>query len=193
MRNIWLLASLFSASMAHAQMSGGSGSGSGYSSNFSSSSSSNVEAKASGHNFSVLMSMARGGVSLGAAYEYMFDGATGVGGHIRTFPKETGNSSGNNGPGFMVFGAQMGHHFYKKRWDLAFTPSFNIISIDSHQTRPDDTTTMGPGMSISLLWQLTDRIALGFDYANYWIWLEDDWASTNHAISDMAVKLKAGF
>ncbi len=187
MKHLLFAALLTLSSVAHAQLSGGSG----YSSSSSGGMSSTVEAKASAHNFSVLGSMNRGGFAIGAGYEYMFDGATGVGGHIRTFPKETGNTAGNNTNGYMIIGAQLAHHFYKKRWDLAFTPSFNIISIDSRTATPDDTTTMGPGMSISLLWQLTDRLALGFDYTNYWVWLEDDYAGL--VISDMAVKFKAGF
>lgn len=184
MKHLLLAALIGFAGFANAQMSSGSSFSSG------SSSGSAPEAKAAAHNFSVLFSMNRGGAALGANYEYMYDGATGVGAHIRTFPKETGTVR-NQGPGYMIFGAQLGHHFYKKRWDLAFTPSFNFISIDSHVARPDDTTTMGPGMSISLTWQLTDRIAAGFDYSNYWVWFSDDWAGLN--MSDMALKVKASF
>jgi len=158
-----------------------------------------LDSKAKAHNFSGLLSMTEGGISLGAAYEYMYDGSTGVGAHIRTWPKNeatTGaNAEVNPSHGFMVFGASLGHHFFKGKWDLAFTPSFNILSIDSQSTanppRPDDATTMGPGLSISLLWSLTERISAGFDYSNYWVWFEDDYKGLR--ISDMALKVKAGF
>lgn len=160
-----------------------------------------MDAKSKGHNFSVLGSMQKGGFSLGAAYEYMYDGSTGIGGHIRTFPKNeatTGaNAELNPSHGYMIFGATLGHHFFKGKWDLAFTPSFNIMSIDSESTanppRPDDTTTMGPGLSISLLWSITEMIALGFDYSNYWVWFEDDYKGLQTDISDLAFRLKAGF
>ena len=152
-------------------------------------------AKAVAHNFSVLGSMNAGGFSLGAAYEYMYDSSTGVGAHIRTFSKKTATATSPTAHhGLMIFGAALGHHFFKGKWDLAFTPSFNIISIDSYVPapgRPEDATTMGPGMSISLLWLLTERISAGFDYSNYWVWMEEDYRGP--IISDMAVKVKASF
>ena len=144
--------------------------------------------------------MNAGGFSLGAAYEFMYDSSTGVGAHIRTFTKQA-EATGPNPPyvkehhGLMIFGATLGHHFFKGKWDLAFTPSFNIISIDSSDNstppRPDDATTMGPGLSIALLWQLTDMVAAGFDYSNYWVWFEEDHRGL--AISDFAIKVKASF
>jgi hypothetical protein len=152
-------------------------------------------AKASQHNVSGLLSKAAGGWSVGVGYEYMYDGATGIGGHFRTFSKEEGPINIHNG--FMIVGATLGHHFFKGKWDLAFTPSFNIISIDQAvepkgtRTTPDDATTFGPGMSISLTWALTERVGLGFDYSNYWVWLEDDYAG--QVISDMALKVKGSF
>ncbi len=182
MKHFLLAALMTFAGFANAQMSSGS-----------SGASSAPDAKASLHNFSVLVSMARGGAALGAAYEYMYEGSTGLGAHIRTFAKETGAGKFAS-PGMMIVGAQLGHHFFKKRWDLAFTPSFNLISIDSHVAsppNPGDSTTFGPGMSIGLTWQITDRISAGFDYTNYWAWLDSDWAG--HLISDMALKVKAGF
>lgn len=156
-------------------------------------------AKAMQHNFSVLGSMSRGGFAFGAAYEYMYDSATGVSAIFRNFPK-SGEAANNyhTTNGYMILGAGLGHHFFKGKWDLAFTPSFNLISIDSYYDgspasakEPDDTTTMGPGLSISLLWTLTERIAVGFDYSNYWVWFEEDFRG--NVISDMAVKLKFAF
>jgi hypothetical protein len=149
-------------------------------------------AKASTHNFSVLGSMAAGGFSLGAGYEYMMDGAAGVGAHIRTFAKKTATtSSPTSHDGLNIVGVTLGHHFFKGKWDLAFTPSFNIVAIDSTRTTPDDTTSMGPGMSVSLLWVFTDHISAGFDWSNYWVWFDEDFRGLR--ISDMAVKVRASF
>lgn len=145
-------------------------------------------ARAREHNFSGVLSKNVGGFSLGAAYEYMYDGATGIGGQIRSFPKD--DKSPNVGNGYLIFGATLGHHFFKGKWDLAFTPSFNFMSIDAVNNPPGDTTTLGPGMSISLVWALTEKISAGFDYSNYWVWFDDDFAGLS--ISDMALKIKIG-
>jgi hypothetical protein len=148
--------------------------------------------KASSHNFSVLGSMAYGGFSLGAGYEYMYDTSTGVGAHIRTFSKKTATTSSPTPyNGLTIFGASLGHHFFKGKWDLAFTPSFNIIMIDSASVRPDDTTTMGPGMSLALTWAMTERIGVGFDWSNYWVWFDEDFRTL--VVSDFAVKAKFSF
>ncbi len=156
-------------------------------------------AKASAHNFTGLLSMQTGGVSLGAGYEYMWDTSTGVGAHLRTFSKREAGTGANAGDttshGFMIFGASLGHHFFKGKWDLAFTPSFNIINIDSlskaNPAVPDDTMAMGPGMSISLVWLLTERISAGFDYSNYFVWFGDSYKGP--VLSDFALKVKASF
>ena len=149
-------------------------------------------AKASPHNFSLNLAPSAGGISLGFAYEYMYDASTGVGAHIRTFSKE--DSGPNTSNGYMIVGAGLGHHFFKRSWDLSFTPSFNILSIDSiNPNNRDDSTTMGPGLSIALVWAFTDRFAVGFDYQNYWVWFDEDWNGPQNEISDLSIKLRASF
>lgn len=149
-------------------------------------------AKASTHNFSLLGSMAQGGFSLGANYEYMMDSSAGIVGHIRSFSKKTATtSSPSSFSGLNVVGVGLGHHFFKGKWDLAFTPTFNILQIDSLTANPGDVTTMGPGMSVSLLWVITERFGAGFDWSNYWVWFDEDYRGLR--ISDMAVKLRASF
>lgn len=146
-------------------------------------------AKASTHNISVSSSFNRGGFNIGAAYEYMHDQSWGFGGHIRSFPKET--DANNPGNGVMVIGALLGHHFYKRAWDLSFTPSFNVIKIDSVRTTPGDTTTMGPGLTISLLWQIAEQVAVGFENSRYWVWFDDDYAGA--VIDDLGVRVRVNF
>ncbi len=135
----------------------------------------------------VLGSMSRGGFALGAAYEHLFENSTGLVGHFRMFQKD--DDKGANG--YMIFGGGLSHHFYKKKWDLAFTPSFNVISIDSVTTTPGDSTTMGPGLSIALLWTLTPKFSLGFDYNTYWVWFDEDYVG--NVINDFAIKFKVAF
>lgn len=179
MKRILIATVLCWSGFATAQLTSSSGSGGG-------------GGKSGAHNFSVLGGMSTGGFRLGGAYEYMYDGSTGIGGHIHNFSKKTPTTSSPTAAnGYMIIGAGLGHHFFKGKWDLAFTPSFNIIMIDSYQVRPDDTTTMGPGMSLSLVWGLTDRIGMGFDVSQYWVWFNEDFRG--QIISDFALKLKASF
>lgn len=141
------------------------------------------------HTINAVASMARGGFSIGASYEYMVDPSTGVGGQLRSFQKH--DSGPNNYPGITILGAVGAAHFYKKNWDLSFTPSFNIISIDSYTTKPGDATTMGPGLSLGLTWALNPNVGLGFDYSNYWVWFQEDWRG--NVVDDLAFRIKASF
>ena len=146
-------------------------------------------AKSSPHNIYALASFGLGGFSFGAAYEFMSDNSAGLGGHIRVVNKENGPINASNG--YTIIGAQMGHHFYKKSWDLAFTPSANIINIDSVSLNPDDTSAFGPGLSISLLCSLTENFSLGFDNARYWVWFEEDYQGL--VIDEFAIKGRFSF
>lgn len=139
-----------------------------------------------------VVSMAKGGFSIGASYEYMLDPSTGVGGQLRTFQKH--DTGPNLYPGVTILGAIGAAHFYKKNWDLSFTPSFNIISVDSYAasgTKPGDATTMGPGLSVGLTWAINQHVGLGFDYSNYWVWFQEDWRGP--IVNDLAFRLKASF
>lgn len=145
-------------------------------------------AKGGPHNVSVVGGFNTGGFTFGAQYEFMHQDSSGIGAHLRWFNKE--DSGPNQSHGLFIVGAGAGHHFYKKSWDLAFTPSLNILNIDSSGAT-DDSTTFGPGLSISLVCQITSAVAVGFDYSNYWVWFDDDYAG--HLIDDMAVKLRMSF
>lgn len=140
------------------------------------------------HNASAVAGFNRGGFTFGAAYEYMYQDSMGVGAHLRWFNKE--DSGTNRANGLFIIGAGAGHHFYKKSWDLSFTPSLNIINIDSVGAG-DDSTTFGPGLSIALLCQVSSAVAVGFDFSNYYVWFDDDYAG--QVISDMAFKIRMGF
>ena len=141
------------------------------------------------HNASAVLSFAQGGLSFGAGYEYMAQDSIGIGGHFRWFNKEDGPRNASNG--YMIIGASAAHHFYKKNWDLSFAPSFNLINIDNASATQDDGTTLGPGLSLSLLCALTDNVAMGFDWSNYWVWFDSDFAGKR--IDDLGVKLRMSF
>jgi hypothetical protein len=145
-------------------------------------------AKASKHNGSAIVGFGTGGPSFGLAYEYMLDQSGGVGGHLRIFSKDDHTPGVNNG--YTIVGGALHHHFYKRSWDLDFSPSFNIINIDVLGSG-DDKTTFGPGLGISLMTQLTDMISVGFENARYWVWFNDDYGGM--AIDDFALKIRASF
>lgn len=144
-------------------------------------------AKAAKHSGSFLVGFGAGGTAFGFAYEFMPDQSLGFDGHLRVFPKD--NQGANQSQGLMVLGGSMVHHFYKRSWDLAFSPSFNIINIDA--TNGNDQTTFGPGLSISLMTQLTDQISVGFDNSRYWIWFDDDFRGS--ALDDFAIRIRSSF
>lgn len=128
-----------------------------------------------------------GGFTLGAGYEYSLDPAFGVGGYIREFPKDTKRGA----DGLVIVGAGAGYHFFKKSWDLAFTPGFAIVSIDSASALKDDTTTFGPSLGIGLMCQLTSIWAVGFENTRYWVWFSNDYQGELR--DDMSIKVRASF
>lgn len=138
-------------------------------------------AKGTKHSGSLMLGFGQGGTAFGFGYEYMFDQSGGFGGHLRIFPKD------KHANGLTVIGGSMVHHFYKRSWDLSFSPSFNIINIDG----ANDNTTFGPGLSISLMNQITDMVSVGFDNSRYWVWFED--SSRGLAIDDFAVRVRINF
>lgn len=146
-------------------------------------------AKGSTHNVSAVLGYNAGGFNFGAGYEHMMDNSVGIGGHVRIFNKEDSGTNTTNG--FMIIGGSMGYHFYKKNWDLSFTPSINMINIDSIVARPDDASAIGPGLSFGLVTQLTPNFALGFDNSRYWVWFDDDYAGG--VIDDFAIKARMNF
>lgn len=145
--------------------------------------------KSGPHSVSAVASFPKGGFSLGGAYEYMMQDSLGIVGHFRFFAKE--DDPGNRSDGMVIIGAGASHHFYKKSWDLSFTPSFNIINIDSAAVGGDDKMALGPGLTIAFLTQVSANVAIGFDWANYWVWFDDDYAGKK--VDDLAIKLRLSF
>lgn len=144
-------------------------------------------ARSSKHNGYATLGINSGGLTFGAGYENMIDVGTGLTGGVRWFSKDDKRPAN----GLFIFGGGVAHHFYKKHWDLAFTPSMNVINIDTASRAQDDVTTLGPGLSISLLWQASPRIAIGFDNTRYWVWFDDDYSGT--LIDDLSVRMRASF
>lgn len=162
MKNLFLITLLFSGSLALA------------------------EAKTA-NSVSAELGFNAGGAEFGANYEYMFNGSQSVGGALLFSQKDT--THGQNG--YVVLGGLTGFHFFKGDWDLSLAPSLNIINISSVNPNKSSTTTLGPGLSISLTTALNDKVALGFDYLNYWVWFSDDYRGLR--LSDLLVKVKIGF
>lgn len=135
------------------------------------------------------VSMARGGFHFGAGYEYIYNGAQGIGGQLQFFSKSTSDKTRSDGA--LVIGAMTGFHFYKGDWDFALTPSVNIINIDGVDDKKGSKTTLGPGISTGLTTALNDKVAIGFNFQNYYVWFGDEYRG--FAISDLSFRVKVGF
>jgi hypothetical protein len=140
------------------------------------------------HNVAATLGFGQGAVSISGAYEYMFDPSMGGGGYLRIFPKQT---SGAMNDGLTILGANLGFHFYKKNWDLSFAPGLAIINIDSANPKVDDVTTLGPSLSVGILYQNNNIWAVGFDNSHYYAWFNSD--HRGQIADDLSVKVRATF
>lgn len=129
---------------------------------------------------------ASGGFAIGGAYEYLYNGSQGIGAQLQMFQKDNKHSRN----GVLVIGGFTGYHFYKGTWDFSVAPGLNIINI-SAANNGKDVTSLGPGLQISLTQALNDKVAIGFDYQNYYIWFDDDYRGKT--IDNLAFKLKVSF
>lgn len=141
------------------------------------------------HNAAVTAGVNRGGLTLGGEYEYMLPSALGVGAHVREFPKDTGPVNATDG--YLIVGVSASHHFYKKTWDLSFSPGFDIINIDAVNSKPGSTTTAGPDLAIGLLCQVNSSVAIGFENTRYWVWFDKNYAGVLR--DDLSFKVRATF
>jgi hypothetical protein len=133
------------------------------------------------------LGVAQGGITIGGAYEHLYNGAQGIGGQLQIFQKDKDHFA----PGIIVIGGFTGYHFYKGTWDFSLAPGMNILAISAYDSSHKDTTTFGPSMQIGLTQALNDQFALGFDYANYWVWADKDYRGW--IMSTMNVRLKINF
>lgn len=150
-------------------------------------------AQGSGKQSNVLIDVGfpRNGFKFGGAYEYVYNGAQGIGGQFHYYPKKTA-SNGNPGvSGVMVAGAFTGFHFYKGDWDFNLAPSMNIINIDCDCTTPGDKTAVGPGLAVNLTTALNAQVAIGFSFQNYWVWFGEDYRGK--ILDDLNFRVKIGF
>lgn len=145
--------------------------------------------KAGANSVSATLSFGWPSAIIGAQYEHMIKDSLTIGAHLRLFPKNTSASNSRNG--YMVIGATAGHHFYKKEWDLSFTPSLNIINIDAASATGKDVTTLAPGLSLGILYQFTNSIAAGFDYSHYHVWFDSNYAGAS--LDDLALRGRFSF
>lgn len=140
------------------------------------------------HNVLIDVGFPANGFKFGGTYEYIYNGAQGIGGHLQYYPKK---SAPGAVPGMMVLGAMTGFHFYKGDWDFSLAPSFNLINIDCDCTTPGDKTALGPGLTIGLTTALNDKVAIGFALQQYWVWFGEDYRG--HVIDDLNFRVKVGF
>jgi hypothetical protein len=141
--------------------------------------------KAPPNNISATLSFAAPSPVFGIAFEHMMKDSMGLGAGLKMWQKEEGSKARD---GFLVVGVNAGYHFYKKDWDLSFTPSLNIMnikgSVGSHNTK--DATSLAPGVSFGILCQVAPNFGVGFDWSAYQAWFDSTYAGT--MIQDIAVR-----
>jgi len=107
--------------------------------------------------FLVNLGFTRGGMALGADYEYGADRSFGLGGYFRTYPKD----KLLNGNGLTAVGAFIRPHFNRQSWDFYVSPGFGIISYQP--AREASASLFGPSMAIGLLYELKPNMSLGIE------------------------------
>lgn len=148
----------------------------------------NDPSKAPPNNISATLSFARPAPVFGIAFEHIMRDSMGLGAGIKMWQKETGTLKQE---GILIVGVNAAHHFYKKDWDLSFSPSLNIMNISSASAGGKDATTLAPGVSFGILCQVAPTIGVGFDWSAYQAWFDKDYAG--RMIQDIAVRGRFSF
>lgn len=154
--------------------------------------------KAAPNNVSATLSFASSSPVFGIAFEHMMKDSFGIGAALKMWQKNAVNTAAGaccnttrSRNGALVVGATASHHFYKKDWDLSFTPSLNIIQIKPYATGLKDATTLAPGLATGIVMQMTPAIAVGFEYALYQAWFDSDYNGL--LVQDLGVRGRFSF
>lgn len=148
--------------------------------------------KAPPNNVSATLSFANPSPVIGIAFEHMMKDSFGIGAALKMWQKNSDTTKpARSRNGALVIGATASHHFYKKDWDLSFTPSLNIMQIKPHATGAKDSTTLAPGLATGIVMQVTPAVAVGFEYALYQAWFDADYAGT--VFQDLGIRGRFSF
>lgn len=131
----------------------------------------------------------RGGVALGADYEYTGNSDYGVGGLVRMYQKKDNPSGILDADGLMVLGGFVRPHFTKKSWDLYVSPGLGLISYDS--VNGEDTTTLGAFLGLGLMYELTSSASIGVENMQTHVWFNED--TRGLVMSDLMVRFRMAF
>jgi len=100
-----------------------------------------------------------GGLALSAEYENNFDRTFGLGGQVRFHSKDD-NRGLVGSPGLLAIGGFIRPHFTRGPWDFAVAPGFSLFFIQGPNRVPNQ-TGVGPTLTISVMYQIKQNIALG--------------------------------
>lgn len=106
------------------------------------------------------LGITRGGISFAAEYERKLDRLIHWGGYLRIEPK------GNGAPSITSIGAFARPHIYERNLELYISPGFGLHMIDNGTSE----TVLGPSLSVGALYQLNDKMAVGFDNMKIYGW-----------------------
>lgn len=123
----------------------------------------------------------------GADYENAFDRNYGLGGLMRIYSK-VDSSRGN--PGMFLIGGFIRPHFTRGPWDLSVAPGLGLTFINA-AGNTSSTTSFGPNLSIMLMYQLKNNLALGVEYFSLFDWTTADYRGV--LSQDMTVKIRFFF
>jgi hypothetical protein len=105
---------------------------------------------------------------IGGEYENSFDRTYGLGGQARLYSNLDG--AGGN-PGFFTIGGFVRPHFTRGPWDLAVAPGLALAFIASNGP-VSSKTTLGPTLSILLMYQFTPKFAFGVEHFELYSWTD---------------------
>ncbi|MBX7231683.1 MAG: hypothetical protein K1X29_06320 [Bdellovibrionales bacterium] len=126
-----------------------------------------------------------GGLAVGGDYEYTGHKDFGVGGYFRLYQKD---DSGISKEGISTIGGFLRTHLYRKPWDFYLSPGFGIVAINSNSRSLDDTTSLGPSLSIGLLYELNKNVEIGVENMRTWVWLDSTWHGLR--VDDLLFKVR---
>ncbi len=111
------------------------------------------------------VSFTPGGLAVGLEYENNFDRTYGLGAQLRISAKQDQPAV----PGVTAVGGFVRPHFTRGPWDLSIAPGLAILMLSSPNSRAD-VTGFGPTFSMTLMYQMTNQLAIGAENYHAYDW-----------------------
>lgn len=138
------------------------------------------------HEFSAYgnLGFTKGGLNLGGDFEYNIEPVWSVGAYGRMYPADTDN----NAVGLLTFGGFARIHHFKREWDFYASVGAGILMIDQGA---NDETGIGPSLGLGVLYQVTNKIAIGVEQMNHYGWFIDE-SARGILMDELSFKVHVG-